>query len=178
MVTAPYQIPQYLASINWKASGHICFLGAFAKAGSKCLSFPDRRQIRAKSIFCHESMLLHIFSTGCGVTHEYGWGKQMNSPPTLPPAPADNANMPFMSFWWWHVSGNQNHQGTPSAQGTRLGLVPWGGCPATSKQPRLQLRSRRGASPAFGTPHSSCCGDYVCVLQGMNKGEIFQTILM
>lgn len=164
MLIASYQIPQRLASTNWKALGHTHFLEAFPKAGCKCLSFQDQQQISAKRICYHESTLLQLRSH-----YERGWGEQMNT---------DNANMPFMSFWWWHVSGNQKHQGTASAQGTGLGSMPLAGCPAASKQPRLRPRSRRGASPAFGTPHSSRCGDYVCVLQGMNKGEIFQTILM
>ena len=47
-LTAPCWIPQYLASIKWKALGYICFLGAFPKAGGKCLFKTSDKPVQNK----------------------------------------------------------------------------------------------------------------------------------
>lgn len=101
------------------------------------------------------------------------WMRQTN---TTTPA-ADQTNIPFqkMSFWQWHVSRNQRHRGPHRDRGPDRDC-----CPRDAVLPPANHRgTERGAGEAQAQPSAHLAPRRSCLrTQGVNKGKIFQTILM
>lgn len=161
MRTAPYRIPQYLASIIWKALGRIFFF-------SRC--FPKSwRQVSFFSRSATNRWKIHTFSTGCRDTPSVDEANKHHHPCSRSSKYSIPKNVILAVACVKKSKGPHRDRGLDRDR-----------CPGDAALPPANHRgAERGAGEAQAQPSAQLAPRRWCLrTQGVNKGKIFQTILM